>query len=264
MNIFKEIKATIFIVLMFLTNANFAQNREELECYNFLDASVKKCNGTLVSQKNFHQLSASFSSKGYAALTDEKTHSDEDVNIHKTIKIKWEHLTNVNITKMTFQYSCICVQFADGFSPISFWSRNTGFNKESIIDPIEVDAINWPYDNYYQNKSRGGFSFVVKTEDASNCVEMIYKLFELSKKKNTNSLPKKLEKHEEWNGGYLSTWYTDEKGIKQGNYELKNSEGKLISYGEYKDNVKVGNWVEYENPKTYKQVKNECICGGYH
>ncbi len=239
------------------------KNDENSQYYSILDKCVKECNGMLVSIKNVHQLSASFTSRGYAALTDEKIHSEADMQLHKVVNIKWDHVVNLKISTLTFQYSCICIEFAEGFSPTVFWNRTTNYSIKSIQDPMDIDPKDLPYDNYFNDKKKGRFSIVVKKEQANKCIEAINHLISNSKEKNSN-LTTELTRNEKWSGEYLEIWHTDSTGIKQGRYEMRDITGKLISYGDYKDNVKVGKWLINGITNIYGGIGNQCSCSGYH
>ena len=275
--------------------------------YKFLDKCVKECNGGLVSTRNFRQIKASFSSLGYAALNDDEHLPLEAVDfyLHKTTNINWEHVTSININKMTFEYSCICIEFAEGFSPISnyvgiakpnFTYFKIGSNADmsngsyriggdiikvldgkvidiksetEYFDPIELDISN-RYPNLYYTKEqrmRGGFSFVIKTERANECLKTLQLLVNSFREMKSNSQVGPLTKHEEFSSdGYLTTKYTDNSGIKQGRFEIKDPTGALYMYGNYKDNRKVGKWHEYGIDRDYGIngiISNECSCRGY-
>ena len=263
----KKIIATLILTtlstIFILAQTSNTTSVQEQDCYNFLDKCVKECNGGLVSTSNFHQLYASFNYDGYTALTDEKMHDERDVQIFKTTDIQWQHLINVNINELTFQYSCICIDFANGFPPNSFWKRSTHFNKDNF-DTSDIKLNKFPYDNLYQNHKQGRFSIVVKKEQAKKCVDMINRLHTLAQSKSSTASSQQLKKQEKFNGEYLHTWYTDSNGIIQGRYEIKDRNGNLISYGDYKDNVKIGKWVEDGKIKMYEEVSNDCWCRGYH
>jgi hypothetical protein len=111
----------------------------------------------------------------------------------------------------TFQYSRIDVEFIDGFgcSP----------NRKKCL------------------------FFYCKKERVSECIELIYELNELYKKKLIYE-PKDLTKEEIWEYDYLHKRYKDSRGLFQGKYEIFSEVGKLVAYGNYKDNGKIGIWQE--------------------
>lgn len=289
------------------SNASYPSKLED-KCYELLNNSVKDCNGGLVSTRNFHQINASFSPLGYAALNDDEhlSYQGVDFYLHKTNNIKFQHVISINVNKMTFEYSCICVEFAEGFSPNSYYVgiqkpklvfykigdkvnfSNGTYNvgKSEIIevedgqvvkveseteyfDPIYLETENrWPIVYYASEQMhQGGFSFVVKSERAQDCIKAITQLVSLAREKNANNQKESLIRHEEYNGNSLYVWFTDSSGIKQGRYEIKDENGVLICYGNYIDNRKVGNWLEW--PGRYKDygpngiITNECSCQGY-
>jgi hypothetical protein len=43
-----------------------------------------------------------------------------------------------------------------------------------------------------------------------------------------------------------------------------NREGKIITLGEYKDNEKIGNWLERGKQISYGTIGENCSCQGHH
>jgi hypothetical protein len=186
---------------------------EEKKCIDFIDMCMKECNGGLISKRNFHQLSASFTGTDIWAVRDDGERQGKK------------------------EYSSICIAFIDGYGPNVFTELTSNGNSTHGKDVT--------------------FNIVVKKERAKACRDMIYRLNELAESK----LPVpsiKLAKKEEWvaDGLLLATYFVDENGLKQGRYEGRDRTGKLVMYGSYKDNAKIGQWTDYDGTEsdsgTYK------------
>ncbi len=258
-------KKTVDLEIKSIPYENISQ--KERDNYSFIDKCVKECNQKLVSTRNAYQLSASFSPRGYAAKVKEIFYSENDINVFKTTDIQWGHLTDININDLTFQYSCICMDFATGFEPKYFWARSSsGFDFDSKQDPfdIDIDEATCRCINYYKMGTRKGFSIVVRKEQAQKCYEMLKELCSIAKSKSNNAEANILNEFESWEGNNLIKWHTDSRGIKQGSYEVRDRSGKITTLGEYKDNEKVGKWIERGLPFSYGGIGMNCTCQGHH
>lgn len=230
---------------------------EEKNCYYFVDKCVKECNNQMVNTNNFQQLTSSFTKKGYAVLSAKGT-------LYQSINFKWGHLTSVNIQKLTFEYSAICLTFAEAYEPRSYYSKFypamlLPLEAISNLEPIDINPNDGPFlDPIGTN---GCYGIIVKNEKAEECLKMILKINDFHKNKNQSVDINTLIKYEKWENYYLYTYYKDSNGIKQGPYVIKDREGKILVSGNYKDNVKIGEW--YDNGKKIILGEIKRGVGGY-
>lgn len=247
-------------------------SNEAVECFSFLDRCVKECNGMIVSTNNIKQLTASFTNNGYSAVTVEIVDAGGRKKVlYETEDIQWGHLTCVNSADLTFQYSCICIQFAEGFYP-SRKVHKSGASSIEDRDPYASFKNEEVYSESVEHESKK-FSIIVKKENAAKCVETIRRLYSIGKRNYSSLSPSDLTKNEEWQGyssaPLLYTFYTDKMGVKQGLYEVKDKQGIVMVSGNFRDNVKVGTWITRDEGGSiskivYTGVDDECFCHRYH
>ena len=234
------------------------------QCFEILDKMVKDCNGKKMSSKNYIQYKSSFTPEGYAFLTDEKRYSQDDIIFYVYRNIQWETLLSVNTRQLNFQYSCICVDFPNGYYPYHQVARTTLHSNREILNndnPIKLNEDLFPYE-YIENpyKSNHGFTIYVKNQDANKFVELIKRISLIEREKNKNMVVK-LNSKEKWgSNGHLIKWNEDSKGNFQGRYEEYDNNGKLLTFGNFRNNVRDGKWVVDGITKVYPLFLNDCMC----
>ncbi len=253
------------------------------QCFELLDRMVKVNNGVQMTSKNFTQYQASFNSDGFGLITDEPLGFPIGRRLVVTKLIKWYALQSININKLNFKHSCVCLKFPEGFYA---YSQVTGlenvrcagqiangdriaseYNLFECSKKLKNDILNNPNPssinlNNIGSDSRGPRSFfkiIVNNEDAVKFVELI-KRISLIEREETKNIKLNLISKESWNQDILRKWHVDNEGIFQGRYEEYNSEGKLVTFGDYKNNLKVGKWVIKGLVKVYPAFSDDCQC----
>jgi hypothetical protein len=195
-------------------------SQEEISIYARINTYISECKGEIITQGNIKFTDASFTEKGIVTLEDYYGTCTRYIWYH----IPWGHMQFITHKKNTFQYSLITVSFIDGF----FCNKNTSnYCKELGGEERQTRCVYFP----------------VKNERVKECIELIYQLNEINKKKQV-SQSSNLTKEEEWKNGYLHIGFKDSKGLLQGKYQVFNGSGKLIAFGNYKDNGRVGMWQD--------------------
>jgi hypothetical protein len=261
-------------------------NREQ--CFIILDKMVKANNGKQMTAKNFVQYQASFTSDGFGIITDEKIGFPIGLKLFVTKLIKWGALQSININKLNFKHSCICLKFPEGFYPYfqmyglekvscSGQIANGDFKAEYKLlecsKKLKNDILNNPNPSSVNENmisadskeirnpfnSRSLMWIIVNNEDAFKFVEVIKRLSIIEREKTKNTKLNLISK-ESWNRDILRKWHEDSEGIFQGRFEEYNSEGKLVTFGEYNNNVKVGKWVINGVVKIFPLFSDNCSC----
>lgn len=258
------------------------------QCFELLDKMVKANNGVKMTSKNFTQYQASFNSEGFGIITDEEMGFPLGRKLFLTKSIKWEGLQSINISKLNFKHSCICLKFTEGFysyfqvvgiekvrcsGQIANGDRIAEYELLQCSKNLKQEILNNPNPSYInENKiskesklvrnpfdSRSSMEIIVNNVDANKFVELIKRIsvIEREEPKVTKS---SLISKEKWNGDILIKWHEDNEGIFQGRYEEYSSEGKLVTFGDYKNNLRVGKWVVKGVVKIYQMFNENCTC----
>jgi hypothetical protein len=149
----------------------------------------------------------------------------------EVINIPWGRLFNTTTKPLTFEYSSITISFAEAY-PMTFFNTDLG-------------GVRYKYDG------KSEFCIVVKAERIKSVIETIFRLNDLAEKRLPLS-PTQLSKVHKWTKGILETYYVDNLGHKQGRYEGQDENGKLVYFGNYKDDSRIGEWTCYGNHGFYK------------
>lgn len=272
-----------------LSNIPVNQLNKE-QCFEILDKMVKKLNGKQLTAKNFIQYQASFTSNGIGLITDEPIGQAKGQKWIITRQINWDALESIKANKINFKHSCICLKFPEGFQAYcqvvvleglkckyngetnnggmdnDYISRRCGEQLKNKMlsnpDPTilyenEIDDI---YKKIYRPfNSQSLISIIVNNEDADKFVEVIKRISIIEREKSRNTKLNLISK-EKWYDDILAKWFEDSNGVMQGRYEQFDSSGKLVTFGEYKNNVKVGKWVFKGVVKIFPLFSDNCSC----
>jgi hypothetical protein len=261
------LKFNLFLITIITSNVFSQENFTKSQCFEMMDKIVKECNGKKMTSDNHTQFYGSFTSEGYAILTDKIMYDKEDVTLYLYKEIQWDALISVNTRQLNFQYSGVCLKFSQGYYPYFqvcrtkfSYIKNKIENITNYQNPIKIKINDFPY-KYIQNpyESQNGFTLYVRNQDAQKLVELIKRVSLLERSK-TNNFQNNLTSKEKWNGDNLIKWNEDENGNLQGKYEIYNREGKLITYGNYRNNVRDGKWTVDGKPKNYNPINDNCMC----
>lgn len=238
-------------------------NKEQ--CFLLLDKMVKDCNGKNMTSKNYTQFQGSFTSDGYAILTDYKIHDDRDLTLVVCRNIKWETLYSISTNQLNFQYSCVCLKFPPGYYCYRQIARTTDSEFSNKIlnnkNPITLNEKEFGY-RVIQNPYNAGDNFTInlKNQDVNKFVELIKRVSIIEREKEKN-IKQNLIYKEKWNGNILIKWHEDSDGNQQGRYEEYNDKGNLVTYGNYRNNIKEDKWVINGVEKNFPTfIAESCFC----
>lgn len=260
------------------------------QCFTILDKMIKANNGKQMTAKNFIQYQASFTSNGIGLITDEPMGQAKGQKWIITRQINWDALESIKANKINFKHSCICLKFPEGFQAYyqvvvldylkckyKGETNNGGMDNDYISrrcgEQLKNKMLNNPdptilYENeiddnykkvYRPFNSKSIISIIVNNEDADKFVEVIKRISIIEREKSRNTKLNLISK-EKWFDDILAKWYEDSDGVMQGRYEQFDSSGKLVTFGEYKNNVKVGKWVIKGVVKIFPLFSDNCSC----
>lgn len=235
------------------------------QCFELMDEMVKSCNGKNMTDKNYTQFQASFTADGYAVLTDYKILDERDLSLIVCRNIKWETLYSVSTNELNFQYSCVCLKFPKGFYCYRQIARTTDSDFGAKIlnnkNPITLNENDFAY-KMIQNPYSNGDNFTInlKKQDVNKFVELVKRVSIIEREKYKN-MKQNLISKEKWNGSILIKWHEDLDGNRQGRYEEYDIKGNLVTYGNYRNNVREMKWVINGVVKDFPIFSKEsCFC----
>lgn len=248
------------------------------QCFELLDRMVKANNGKLLPN-NYTQFKASFTSQGIGLISGDGLY--ENSKLYLTRGLKWDAIKAVNASKLNFKHSCVCIDFSDGFSAFyniidleylkcsgqfeNGWDGERELSecsrklKNDILNNPNLSNIDENQIKFVDKGKRGKISIIVNNEDADKFVDIIKRISIISIEEK-NNIQQNLISKEKWIQGKLIKWHEDSEGNYQGRYEVINYDGKLVTYGNYRNNMKIGKWVIEGVVRMFTLFNQNCSC----